>query len=140
MSKITYNAELLKIMALFETITRTSLKDCFLDETKLLTFVVNDFEIGKAIGKNASNVKRLENMLKRKIKIVAFNSSPVQFVKNLIYPLTDVEVEQQGNTILIKGHDTKTKGFLIGRDQSNIKNNINIIKKYFKEIETIKVI
>ena len=140
MSKIIYNADLLKIMSLFETITRTGIKDCFIDDNSLLTFVVNDFEIGKAIGKNASNVKRLENMLKRKIKIVAFNSSPVQFVKNLIYPLTDVEVEQQGNIILIKGHDTKTKGFLIGRDQSNIKNNINIMKKYFKEIETIKVI
>jgi len=85
-------------------------------------------------------VKRLENLLKRKIKIVAFNPSVLQFVKNLIYPLTEVEVEQKDNTIFIKGHDMKTKSFLIGRDQSNIKNTIDIVKKYFKEIETIKVI
>ena len=139
MSKITYNAELLKIMALFENITRTILKDCFIDNNSLLTFVVSDIEIGRAIGKNASNVKRLEALLKRKIKIVAFNPSPVQFVKNLIYPIT-VEVEQTGKTIMVKGQDMKTKAHLIGRNQSNIKNSLDIVQKYFKEIENIRVI
>jgi N utilization substance protein A len=139
MSKITYNADLLKIMNLFETLTGTGLKDCFIDENTLLTFVVSDIEIGKAIGKNASNVKRIEALLKRKIKILAFNSQPVQFVRNLIYPVTDVDVELVDKTIIIKGHDGRTKGFLIGREQTNIKNTINIVKKYFKDIETIKV-
>jgi len=139
MSKITYNAELLKIMSLFENLTRTALKDCFIDDNNLLTFVVSDIEIGKAIGKNASNVKKLEMLLKRKIKILAFNPSPVAFVKNLIYPVTDAEVEQQDKTIIIKGHDSRTKGFLIGREQSNIKNMIGIVKKYFKDIEQIRV-
>ncbi len=140
MSKITYNAELLKIMALFETVTRTGLKDCFIDDNNLLTFVVSDIEIGKAIGKNASNVKKIEELLKRKIKILSFNPSPVQFVKNLIYPVSDVEVEQQDKTIIIKGHDGRTKGFLIGREQSNIKNMLGIVQKYFKDIENLKVI
>jgi transcription termination/antitermination protein NusA len=140
MSKITYNAELLKIMTLFENITRSTVKDCFIDDNKLMTFVVNEAEIGKAIGKGASNVKRLEEMLKRKIKIVAFNPSAVQFVKNLLYPVTEIEVEQQDRLILIKGHDSKTKAFIIGREQSNLKNNLSIIQKYFKDIENIKVI
>ncbi len=58
MSKITYNADLLKIMSLFEKITRTRIKDCFIDNNSLLTFVVPDFQIGKAVGKNAVNVKK----------------------------------------------------------------------------------
>lgn len=140
MSKITYNAELLKIMALFETVTRTGLKDCFIDDNNLMTFVVSDIEIGKAIGKNASNVRKIEELLKRKIKILPFNPSAVQFVKNLVYPVTDVEVEQQEKTIIIKGHDGRTKGFLIGREQSNLKNMQGIVQKYFKDIEHIKVI
>ena len=139
MSKITYNADLLKIMSLFENITRTRLKDCFIDDSKMLTFIVADYEVGKAIGKSAGNVKHIEKLLSRKIKIVGFNALPTQFVKNLIYPVTDVDVEIDGKTIIIKGHDAKTKGYLIGRDQSHIKNNINIVKKYFKDIETIKV-
>jgi transcription termination/antitermination protein NusA len=140
MSKITYNAELLKIMTLFETITRSRVKDAFVDDNNLLTFVVSDVEIGKAIGKNAANVKRLENMLKRKIKIVAFNPSATEFVKNLVYPVTNIETELVDKTIMLKGPDAKTKGFLIGRNQSNIKNTLNIVKKYFKDIENIKVV
>src|SRR3972149_1543150 len=119
MSKITYNAELLNIMSLFERITRTMIKDCFYDDNNLLTFVVNDIEIGKAIGKNASNVKRLESLLKRKIKILAFNPSAVEFVKNLIYPVTGAEIQLEGDTITIRGKESK--GFLIGRNQWHIK-------------------
>jgi N utilization substance protein A len=140
MSKITYNAELLKIMTLFERVTNTAVKDCFYDENNLLTFVVNDVEIGKAIGKGAVNVRKLESLLKRKIKILAFNPSPVEFVKSLIYPVTNVVIKQEGNVIVIEGQDGKTKGFLIGRNQSTIKNNLDIVQKYFKEIENIKVI
>ena len=138
MSKITYNADLLKIMSLFEKITRTRIKDCFIDNNDLMTFVVPDFQIGKAVGKNAVNVKKLENLLKRKIKIVAFNPSVVQFVKNLIYPVK-AKVDEQNNIITIKANDTKSRAFLIGRNKINLKNNLKITKKYFKQIEDIKV-
>lgn len=139
MTKRLYDALLLKTMTLFETVTRTRLKDCFIDNKQLLTFVVDELYIGKAIGKNAANVKRLENLLKRKIKIIAFNPSPIKFIKNLIYPI-NAEIDLQDQTIIIKGQDTKTKGMLIGRNQSNIKNNLEIVQKYFKDIQTIKVI
>ncbi len=139
MSKIKYDAQLLKLMTLFERVTRTHVKDAFYDNNELLTFVVPQKDIGKAIGKNASNVKKLKDMLKRNIKIVAFNSSPTKFVENLIYPIK-ARVEKQENTITIAGNDTKTKGILIGRNKSNIKNTEKIVKKYFKTIEEIKVI
>ena len=139
MSKRLYNAQLLKTMTLFEKVTRTRLKDCFVDNNQLMTFVVTELYIGKAIGKNASNVKKLENLLKRKIKIIAFNPSPIKFVKNLIYPII-AEIDMQDQTILIKGQDTKTKGILIGRNQSNLSNNLEIVQKYFKDIKNIRVI
>ena len=125
-------------MSFFEKITRTRIKDCFIDNNQLLTFIVPDFQIGKAVGKNAVNVKKLENLLKRKIKIVAFNPSAVVFVKNLIYPIK-AKVDQQSNIIIIKANDTKSRAFLIGRNQVNLKNTLKITKKYFKEIENIKV-
>jgi N utilization substance protein A len=134
----TYNADLLKIMTLFESVTRTSIKDCFIDDNSLLTFVVDTAYIGKAIGKHASNVKRLEELLKRKIKIIAYSPAVAEFVSNLIYPaVADVEVE--GNTVIVKAKDMRDKAFLIGRNQSTIKNNLNIVKKYFKDVEHIKV-
>ncbi|MEM3374616.1 MAG: NusA-like transcription termination signal-binding factor [Candidatus Woesearchaeota archaeon] len=139
MSKITYNAEILKLMSLFEKITKTHIKDCFIDNSNLLTFVVNDFELGKAIGKQAVNVKKIESMLKRKIKILGFNNNPVQFIKNLIYPITDVEINQKENIFFVKAKDIKVKGILIGREQSNIKNLNDIFQKYFKDM-SIKIV
>ena len=138
MSKIIYNAQSLKIMSLFEKTTRARLKDYFVDDNNTMTFVVHEVNLGKAIGKQAINVKKLENLLKRKIKILGFNPNPVKFTKNIVYPLK-VEVEQQETVIVIKANDTKTKAFLIGRNQSNLKNNLKIIQKYFKEIKEIKV-
>lgn len=139
MSRITYNAELLKIMALFEKVTRAKLKDCFYDDNNLLTFVVNDYEIGKAIGKHAVNVKRLEQLLKKKVRILGFNPSLKEFARNLIYPIS-ADINFNEGVLEFKGQDTKSKAFLIGRNKVNIKNNLNILRKYFKEVNDIKVI
>ena len=137
MSRIVYNADDLKIMALFEKVAGTRLKDYFVDENNLMTFVVEEASVGKAIGKQAANVRRLELMLKRKIKILGFSQDPKKFLKNLLYPLS---VEVEGDDVLvIKAQDSKTKAFAIGRNQSNIKNNLGIMNKYFKEIKEIKV-
>ncbi|MFA4917169.1 MAG: hypothetical protein WC560_10935, partial [Syntrophales bacterium] len=70
MTKILYTQELMGTMALFDRITHVQLKDCFEDSNHLLTFVVNYEDLGKAVGKKALFVKRLEELFKRKIKIV----------------------------------------------------------------------
>lgn len=138
MSRITYNADGLKIMSLFEKVTKTRVKDYFIDDNGLTTFVVDEVDIGKAVGKQAINVKKLESLLKKKVKIVGFNSVVVKFVRNLVYPLK-LEIEENDGVINLKAQDTKTKGFLIGRNQANLKNNLKIIQKYFKNIEKLEV-
>ena len=138
MSKIIYNADSLKIMTLFEKVTRTRLKDYFVDNNDLMTFVIDEAFLGKAIGKQASNVKKLEQLFKRKIRLLGFSNNLAKFVKNLIYPVK-AEIEQQEKIVVIKANETKSKAMLIGRNQINLKNNLMIIKKYFKNIEQIKV-
>ena len=110
MSKITYNAESLKIMSLFEKVTRARLKDYFVDNNDLMTFVVHEVEIGRAVGKQAANVKKLEKLFKRKIKILGFNPNIVKFVKNIIYPLK-ADIEEQEGTVIITSSDTKTSNW-----------------------------
>lgn len=138
MSRIIYNAESLKIMSLFEKITKTRIKDYFVDNNDLQTFVVNEKDLGKAIGKQASNVKKLQSLFNKKIRIIGFTDDPVKFVKNLIYPII-AEIELNEDVISLSSQDTKTKSFLIGRNQSNLKNNLNIVQKYFKHIKKIEV-
>ncbi len=134
----TYNADSLKMMSLFERITRTRLKDYFKDNNDLQTFVVEEKDLGKAIGKQAANVKKLQKLLNQKIRIIGFNDDPVRFTNNLIYPLK-ARVELEDNKLVISSQDTKTKAFLIGRNKSNLNNNLKIIQKYFKDIKNIEI-
>lgn len=135
--RIKYDADILKFMSLFESLTRSKLKDCIVNE-KLL-FVVEPNEIGKAIGKGGSNVKRIEGLLRKKVKIVEFNADVCQFVRNMIYPLQAKDVNEDNSVVTITGPDTKTKGLMIGRDARNLNFLKDIVKRYF-DIEDIKVV
>lgn len=128
----------MKFIPLFETLTRATLKDCF-EFNERIYFVVNEKQIGKAIGKQGKNIKLLEKTINRKIKIIEFNPHIVQFINNLIYPLKVKDIEQQDDSIVITGGDTKTKGLLIGRNSQNLKRTEKIVKRYFK-IDNIKII
>ena len=134
--KIKYDASILQYMTLFESLTNSKVKDCIVNERIL--FVVEPNEIGKAIGKNGSNVRRLEGMLNKKVKIVEFNPEVSQFVQNMIYPL-QAKVEENEGVVIITGPDTKTKGLIIGRDSKNLNFLKNIAGRYF-DISDIKVV
>ncbi len=137
MARIRYTQDIMKYISLFESLTGTKLKDCILDEG--LLFIVSEGQIGKAIGKSGVNAKRIEALLKKKLRIVEFNPDLKQFIKNMVYPLHVEEINEEDNVVSIKGKDTKTKGLLIGRDRKNIIQLTAIVKRYF-DVEDIKVV
>jgi N utilization substance protein A len=136
MNKIKYDIDLMKYMALFESITHVTPKDCVSGEP--LLFVVNQGDIARSIGKNASNLRHIEGLLKRKVKIVEFNDDICAFIRNFIAPLQVAEVVKEENKIFIKDKDMKTKGIIIGRDSSNLKKLKDLVSRYF-EFEDIFV-
>jgi len=139
MARIKYSEELIKFMSLFGAVTKARVKDCFFDEYGQLFFVVEQGDISRAVGKKGVNVIKIKSMIKRKFRVVEFNSEISQFIKNLVYPLSLKELELNDDIIEIKRLDTKTKGLLIGRNAMNIKNYENIVKRYF-DIGGLKVI
>ena len=137
MAKIKYDSEMIKLMAFFESMTGAKVKDCISDGK--LIFIVEENSMGKAIGKNGANIKRLENALKRKIKLAEFSDDVLQFVRNLVYPADVAEIKNDNGLLTIKGRDTNTKAMLIGRDRQNINSISGIVKRFF-DIREIKVI
>ena len=138
MIKIKYDVNLLGLMSIFEKITRAKLTDCFIDDNELLTFVVEKNNLRRAVGKNGLTVKKLESLMKRKIKIVENSSELLRFIQNYIYPLKVDDIRQEDNIVLLISRDTKTKGLLIGRQAKNLRNLERVVKRYF-EVEEIKV-
>jgi len=137
-SKIVYDMQVMKFISLFEAITRSKLKDCIVGES-LITFVVESGEISKAIGKGAVNVRRLEQKLKKKIKIVEFNDEITGFVKNLVFPAKVKDMNYDGSTITIMAADLSSRGLIIGRDAKKLRNYESITQRYFPHLKEIKV-
>jgi len=134
--RIKYDENILKYMSLFESITGAKLKDCIVEDN--LIFIVEEGEIGKAIGKKAANVRMVENVLKKKIRIIEFSSDVSIFVRNLVYPIKVESVSQENGILTIEAKGIETKSRLIGRDRGNLENIKKIVKRYFS-IDEIKV-
>jgi len=138
MSKIIFSKDLIKYMSLFQTVTRTGLKDCIQDDSQLI-FIVNQGDIGRAVGRKAANVKRLEKLLNRKIKILEFNSEISQFIRNVVYPLKVSDIQGENGVYTLQPEDKTARGLLIGRNAQNLRFFERIVKRYF-DLTELKVI
>lgn len=134
--RIKLDMALIKYMALFEKITRASVKDCF-EQGDRLVFIVNEGQIGKAIGKGSVNVKKIENLVKKKIRIVEYNSDMHKFVQNIVHPfkLENIEYDEDTKILTLTAVDSKTRGYLIGRAASNLRNYEAVLKRHTKVSE-----
>ena len=122
----------------FENITQTNVKDCFFNKNNQLVFIVKTGQASKAVGKKAFNLKKVERLINKKIKIIEFNEKPEEFVKNIIYPLKSPEIKlNENNEIIVKTDSTHLKALLLGRDKANLKELQEIVNKYFKVVVNI---
>jgi len=137
LNKIVYDASALKIYTFFESMTGAKLKDCFSEDT--IYFIVQKGQMGLALGKEARNLKRVEQALRKPVRLIEHDDNLEQFIRNVIYPLHKVEIREKEGTVEIRGEDTKTKGLLIGREKVNLKRLLLLVKRYFA-VKDIKVI
>ncbi len=138
MGKIVYDTGTMQVMAHFEQMTRSRLKDCIVREQQVI-FVVEPGDIGKAIGPRGANVRRLEDALKKKVKMVEYAHELVSFIKNLAYPIDVKEVrEQDDGVVVIMPPDLKSRGLLIGRNAQTLRNYEAVVQRFFP-IKELKV-
>jgi N utilization substance protein A len=123
MSGATFDTETLRIMTLFENVTHAPLKDCVVDDANgCIYFVVQEGKAGAAIGKNGNNVRHVESLVKKDVKIFEFSKNLGNFVKNLIPQANNVDVKMEnGETTVEIKVDRGSKAIIIGRDGKNIK-------------------
>ena len=137
--KIKYDIQALQRMAHFEKVTHSRLKDLIENETKMF-FIIENGQLRKALGPQMKNVKRLEELFKKKIKIIEFDSLVTKFVVNVLAPLKVVDIKEVDGIITITGPDQKTKGLMIGARAANLRMYESIVQKYFPDIKELKVI
>ena len=118
------SAEEMRYIALFESMTGATARDCVVDgDTNRLTFVVGSGDIGRAIGKGGSRVQRVGRAVGKTIDVVEYSDDPVEFIKNVLVPaeVTSVElVEDEGRKVARVKVEESSKGQAVGRGGKKI--------------------
>lgn len=127
-----FNAQTMGYIKVFENTTGAQIKDCFFKE-KELVFIVKEGDLGRALGKKGSNIRKLAAKLKHPLRIIGFDQNPIQFVKNILHSINGYAIEERDSQIIIKAENAQTRGKIYGRDRSNLKWINELLKKYFNK-------
>ncbi len=118
---VTLDTETIRLIALFENLAGVGVKDCLVDNS-VVYFVIDEGEIGRAIGKNGNVVKKTEHLIKKNIRIFEFSENVEKFVRNLIPQINTVKLRtENGRNVLDVWVDKQNKAVVIGRDGKNLK-------------------
>lgn len=138
MKKVILDQEMFGLSSLMERLTGTRVKDCFKDDEGSIYFVVARGFLGKAVGKGGVNIKKVEKNLGRKVRVIEYRDNPVDFVKNIIYPLKVEEISEEEDAVVIRDSNRKTKSTLIGRGGKRLQLINRAVKRFFsKEVKIV---
>jgi transcription termination/antitermination protein NusA len=133
----------MRYIALFESISGASVKDCIVDELEQRAiFVVNQGQVGVAIGKGGRNIHTLERMTGKKHEIIEYSEDPVQFMKNALKPaaVREIRVTERtdGKKMAVITVNPKDKGVAIGKNGKNAERLRFLVKRYF-DIQNVSI-
>jgi len=134
----------MRYIALFESITGATVRDCIIDdENNRIIYVVKEGEMGIAIGKRGKNVSLLEKMTGKRHEIIEFSDDPARFIRNALRParLREIRITQRtdGKKIAVVSVDPKDKGIAIGRNGKNAERIRFLAKRYF-DISNVSIL
>ncbi|MXX20481.1 MAG: NusA-like transcription termination signal-binding factor [Cenarchaeum sp. SB0665_bin_23] len=136
MQTIKLTSEQMRMMSLFQKVTKSTARDCIEDEKKdRIIFVVDVGKMGLAIGRGGANIKSLKNMIKRNIELVEFHENPEEFLKNMLNSelVHDVKVtlRPDGTKQAMVTVEAGKKGIVVGREGRNAEKARLLVKRYF---------
>jgi N utilization substance protein A len=124
MVEVKLTEDCIRLISQFESLTGAGSRDCVVDDRNgRLIFVINPGDMGLAIGKKGSSIKKASEVMGKKIEVVEYNSNAEQFIKNCFLPahVTSILFEggpdQQTATVEVRDED---RGIAIGKDGKNI--------------------
>ena len=86
-SGIKFTSREMRFIALFESITGATVKDCIVDsDLNRIIFIVKEGNIGMAIGRRGKNIHLLEKMTGKKHEVIEHSENPAQFIRNALKP------------------------------------------------------
>lgn len=119
---------------LFGKITQVSTRFCFLYNNSII-FCVPENLISKAIGKNGRNIKKISEILGKRIKVIPKPRGICdvrKFIENIVSPVIFKDLEVADDEIILTAGN-QSKAALIGRNKRRLLELRKISKDYFEK-------
>ena len=129
----TIDMQSMRYLNLFGKITKVSTRHCF-KYNEALVFCVPKKLISKAIGENAKNAKQMNQILGKRIKIIAMPENikdAKQFISAIVSPVTFKELDITPEEIILTA-GSQSKAALIGRNKRRLIEMQKIVSDFFK--------
>lgn len=124
----------LRYLNLFLDITGVRTRFCF-KYNDMIFFCVPKNLISKTIGREGRNVKKMCELLRKKIKIIAYPRSIgdiKQFIRSIVEPVRFNDLEIKDREIILNA-GRQSKAALIGRNKRRFLEMQKIIQDYFEK-------
>ncbi|WP_292365877.1 MULTISPECIES: NusA-like transcription termination signal-binding factor [unclassified Methanoculleus] len=125
MPQVTLTEECMRLISQFESLTGAGSRDCIVDNrNERIIFVINPGDMGLAIGKSGSSIKKASDVMGKRIEVVEYSADPGQFLRNCFLPaqVTGIDFdtnEEDQQVALIEVRD-EDRGLAIGKAGKNI--------------------
>ncbi|UCE57300.1 MAG: NusA-like transcription termination signal-binding factor [Candidatus Bathyarchaeota archaeon] len=133
----------MRYIALFESITGATVKDCIVNnDLNRIIFIVKEGDIGMAIGRRGKNIRLLERMTEKRHEVIEHSDNPARFIRNALKPaaVDEIRISERpdGKTIAVVSVKPKDKGVAIGKNGRNAERIRFLAKRYF-QIQNVSI-
>ena len=144
MPEIRISSDQLGLISIFQSMSGATVRDCIVDDKGgRLIFIVNNGQMGLAIGKKGATIQNIERVIKKPVEVVEWSDDPAEMIRNALDPqaiqevrLTDKLDGSKSMSVIV---DPRRKGAVLGRGGKNAEKVRLIAKKYFN-ISNVQII
>jgi transcription antitermination factor NusA-like protein len=109
----------MRYINLLDKFARVKTRKCFI-HNNVIFFAVNREEVSRAIGPSAINIRRIQEQIGRKIKVIredeGIEDIP-RFIDDVVSPVRPKSIEVKDGCVTITAGNNQNKASLIGRNK-----------------------
>ena len=124
-------------------LTKATALDCIIDERfERIIYVIQKGDMGLAIGKKGENIRRMQNVLGKRIEMVEYAEEQNAFIANIFRPveISAVEMDPLTGTLIVSIQKRSDLGTAIGKKGANIEKARLLMRKFWNaELGDIRI-
>lgn len=127
------NLQTIRYINLLDETARVKTSKCFTYNNTIIFAVRGDL-LSKAIGQQGMNIKRLQDRLGKRVRMIQEAKSledAGKFVRDIVSPVYFRSIEARDNEIIITAGGIQSKAALIGRDKKRLEELSQILEDTF---------